>query len=67
MYAFSALTLLVGQQERHSACKKLRMLVWLSLAPVNPDSFYFPGFTFLVPAHSGSAGQIPGGGEIKRF
>jgi len=31
--AFGALTLLVGRQERHLACKKLsgRMLVWLSV------------------------------------
>jgi len=29
----------------------------LSLAPVNPDLFYLPGFTFLVPAHPGSPGQ----------
>jgi len=26
----------------------------LSLAPVNPEWFYLPGFTFLVPAHPGS-------------
>jgi len=26
----------------------------LSLAPVNPDWFYLPGFTFLVPAHLGT-------------
>ena len=32
-YAFSALTLLVGWQERHPACKKLSggVLVWLSI------------------------------------
>jgi len=31
-FAFSALTLLVGRQEEHSACKKLSggMLAWLS-------------------------------------
>jgi len=31
LFAFSALTLLVGQQEGHPACKKLSggMLVWL--------------------------------------
>jgi len=31
--AFSALTLLVGRQEGHSACKKLsgEVLVWLSV------------------------------------
>jgi len=31
-YAFSALTLLVGQQEGHPACKKLsgEVLAWLS-------------------------------------
>ena len=81
----SALTLLVGWQERHLACNKLsdEMLEWLfvwgevqicvcpswchchslSLAPVNPDWFYLSGFTFLVPAHSGSSGQSPGGRE----
>jgi len=33
MAAFSALTLLVGRQEGHPACKKLRggVLVWLSV------------------------------------
>jgi len=33
MYAFSALTLLVGRLERHPVCKKLngRMLAWLSV------------------------------------
>jgi len=32
-YAFSALTLLVGRQEGHPACKKLsgEVLAWLSL------------------------------------
>jgi len=81
VFAFSALTLLVGRQEGQSACKKLSgaMLAWLSvwgevqiyiwpirchchslsLAPVNPDWFYFPGFTFLVTAHPGSPGQNP--------
>jgi len=32
----------------------------LSLAPVNPDWFYLPGFTFLVPAHPGSPRQSRG-------
>jgi len=32
----------------------------LSLATVNSDWFYLPGFTFLVPAHLGSPGQSPG-------
>jgi len=31
----------------------------LSLAPVNPDWFYLPGFTILVLAHQGSPGQNP--------
>ena len=31
----------------------------LSLAPVNTDKFYFPGFTFMVPAHPGSPRQSP--------
>jgi len=30
----------------------------LSLAPVNLYWFYFPGFTFLLPAHPGSPGQV---------
>ena len=29
----------------------------LYLAPVNPDWFYLPGFTFLVLAHLGSPGH----------
>ena len=33
----------------------------LSHAPVNPDWFYLPSFTFLVPAHPDSPGQSPGG------
>jgi len=34
----------------------------LSLIPVNPDWYvYLPGFTFPVPAHLGSPGQIPEG------
>ena len=33
----------------------------LSLAPVNQDSFYLPGLTFLVLAHPGSPGQNPRG------
>jgi len=32
-----------------------------SRAPVNPDWFYLPSFTFLLPAHPGSPGQNPGG------
>jgi len=28
-------------------------------APVNPDWFYIPGFTFLVLAHTGSPRQNP--------
>ena len=73
LFAFSALTLLVGWQEGHPACKKLsggmladlhmaQLLHYhsLSLAPVNPDWFYLVGFTFLVPAHPGSPRQSPG-------
>jgi len=33
----------------------------LPFAPINPYWFYLPGFTFLIPAHPGSPGQIPGG------
>jgi len=44
----------------------LHMLSWcychsMSLARVNPDWFYLPGLTFLVPAHPGSPGHSPGG------
>jgi len=28
-----------------------------ALAPENPDWFYLPGFTFLVPSHPGGPGQ----------
>ena len=51
--SFSALTLLVGRQEGHPACKKLSGECWrgpadatatrYSLAPVNPDWFYLSG------------------------
>ena len=74
MRSFSALTLLVGRQEGHPACKKLSggMLAWLSgmrcrLAYSPADAiatqiqigFNLPGFTFLVPAHPGDPGHIP--------
>jgi len=44
---------------------KVQICIWpscshchsLSLAPVNPDWFYLPGFTFLLPAHPGSPEQ----------
>jgi len=44
--AFSALTLLIGQQVGHLACKKLSgvVLAW-----------------YLIPAHPGSPGQSPDG------
>jgi len=52
---FSALTLLVGRQEGHPACKKTEWWgagVWLFVC-----SEVQTGFTFLVPAHPGSPGQ----------
>jgi len=69
--AFSALTLLVGWQEGHPACKKLSggMLAWLSVwSEVQTCIWPLPltvscfskiqiGFTFLVLAHPGSPGQ----------
>ena len=67
--AFSALTLLVGQQEGHPACKKLsgEVLTWFSVwnevqTCIWPSWCYFHslspgGFSFLVPAHPGSPGQ----------
>ena len=33
-------------------------------APVNPDWFHLPGFTFLVPTHPGSLGHSPGGRKM---
>jgi len=69
--AFSALTLLVGRQEGHPACKKLSsgVLAWFFLergadlhtAQLVPLPLTFSkiqiGCTFLVPAHPGSPGQ----------
>jgi len=67
--AFSALTLLVGQQEGHPACKKLSGGVLergadLHIAQLMPllltDTCFSKiqiGFTFLVPAHPGSPGK----------
>jgi len=55
------LTLLVGRQEGHPACKKLSggVLAWLSVWS-KVQTCIWPvqtGFTFLVPAHSGTPGQ----------
>ena len=70
--AFSALTLFVGRQEGHPACKKLSggMLAWLSawsdlhmfqLMPLPLTVSCFSkiriGFAFLVPAHLGGPGE----------
>ena len=73
MFAFSALTLLVGWQEGHPACKKTewwgagmvlcleRDLHMTQLMPLPLTVFCFSkiqfGFTFLVLAHPGSPGQ----------
>jgi len=70
--AFSALTLLVGQQEWWDAgavicLGEVQICIlpgWchchsLSLDLVNPDWFNLPSFTFLVPAHPGSPGHNP--------
>ena len=73
-FAFSALTLLVGWQEGHPACKNWVVRCWLGylsgarcrlayaqLMPLPLTVSCFSkiqiGFTFLVPAHSGSPGQ----------
>jgi len=37
------------------------MPLTVSCSTKNPDWFYLPGFTFLVPAHPGSPGRSPGG------
>jgi len=67
--AFGALTLLVGRQEGHPACKKLSggVLAWLSAwsemqtCPADATAACFSkiqiDFTFLVPARPGSPGQ----------
>jgi len=69
--AFSALTLLVGWQKGHLACKKLSGVViclergadlhMAQLMPLPLTVSCFSeiqiGFTFLVPAHPGSPGQ----------
>ena len=70
--AFSALMLLVGQQEGHPACKKLsgEVLAWLSVWSEVQTAHLMPlpltvscfskvqiGFTFLVLAHLGSPGK----------
>ena len=71
--AFSALTLLVGRQEGHPACKKqsggvmviclergadLHMAQLMSLLlTVSCSSKIQIGFTFLVPAHPGCVGK----------
>jgi len=66
--AFSALTVLVGQQERHPARKKLSGGGWRGYLPqmtqlmpllltVSCSSKIQIDFTFLVPAQPGSPGQ----------
>jgi len=78
--AFSALTLLVGRQEGHPACKKLSggVLAWCYLSGARCRLAYCPadathclllhkiqiGCTFLVPAHPGSPGQGPLNGIV---
>ena len=68
LIAFSALTLLVGRQEGHPACKKLSGGVLVSGArcrlaygPADATASCFSkiqiGFTFLVPAPPGSPGK----------
>ena len=42
-------------------CVGLRSNIFALRSPVNPDCFYLPGLTFLVPAHPGSPSQSPGG------
>jgi len=71
--AFSALTLLVGRQEGHPACKKTEWwgagVVDLHMAQLMPLPLTVScfskiqiGFTFLVPAHLGS----PAKRDVKR-
>ena len=63
--AFSALTLLVGRQEGHPACKKRVVGCWhgclsgsrCRLAYGPADATATDGFTFLVPAYPGCPGK----------
>ena len=70
-YAFSALTLLVGRQEGHPACKNSGGVVWLEqgadlhmaqLMPLPLTVSCFSkiqiGFVFLVLTHLGSPGKM---------
>jgi len=60
--SFSALTLLVGRQEGHPACKKLSggVLAWLSVwSEFSCFCKIQIGFTLLVPAHLGGPGKGP--------
>jgi len=71
VHAFNALTLLVGRQEGHPACKKLSGgvlargadLHMAQLTPLPLTLSYFSkvqiGFTFLVPAYPGSTEKGP--------
>jgi len=58
--AFSALTLLVGHQEKHPVCKKLtdKVLAAILACLIKIET----GLTFLVPAYPG----CPGKDAIKR-
>jgi len=60
--AFSALTLLVGRQEGHPACKKTEwwdagMVIWSEVQTCICFSKFQIGFTYLVLAHPGSPGK----------
>ena len=68
LVAFSALTLLVGWQEGHPACKKQSGGCWhgylsgarcrLAYGPADSTATQIQiGFTFLVPAYLGSPGK----------
>ena len=62
----------VGCWHCYSVWGEVQICIWpswchchsLSLTPVNPDWFYLPGFTFLVPAQSGSPRHSPGGHKM---
>ena len=73
LFLFSALTLLVGRQEGHTACKNRVVGCWhgylsgarcrLAYGPADATVSCFSkiqiGFSFLVPAHLGSPGKGP--------
>ena len=64
-FVFSALTLLVGHQEEHPACKKLTKCIWFAYGPADATAIPIVscfikiqiGLTYLVLAYPGCPGK----------